>query len=274
MNFADTHCHLNLEQFDADRPDVLARARARGVSPILIPGLTLTSSRQILQLTETTPHLYAAVGVHPNDARTWTTDTLSALRPLADHPRAVAIGEIGLDYYWDAAPPARQKDILQAQLQLAAEKGLPVVLHSRDKNNALEGPCLRDLLDILSAWVGALRRAGHPLADRPGVLHSFSGSLEAAREALQLGFYLGVTGPVTFKNARERQRITAELPLERLLIETDAPFLAPHPHRGQRNEPAFVPLVAGKIATLKAIPLEKVATQTSANAANLFSWGA
>ncbi len=274
MKLADTHCHLNLERFDADRPDVLTRARASGVYRILIPGLTVASSRRILSLTETAPELYAAVGVHPNDALTWDQAAAAAPNALAAHPRTVAIGEIGLDYYWDAAPPALQKEILQAQLQIAAENGLPVVLHSRDKDNALEGPCLRDLLDILTNWVTALRRSGNPLAERPGVLHSFSGSLEAAREALSLGFYIGVTGPVTFKNARERQRIVAQLPLERLLIETDAPFLAPHPHRGQRNEPAFVALVAGKIAALKAIPLEKVAAQTSVNAANLFSWGA
>ncbi len=274
MNLVDSHCHLNLEHFSADRPDVLARARAHGVYRLLVPGLTPQTSQQVTALAASHPQIYAAVGVHPNDAASWTPDTPATLRNLLAHPKTVAIGEIGLDYYWDAAPPSLQKEILQAQLQLAAEHQRPVILHSRDKNNALEGPCLRDLLDILTAWVAALRRTNNPLARRPGVWHAFSGSLAAARQVIQLGFAIGVGGPVTFKNARQRQRIVAALPLENLLLETDAPFLAPHPHRGQRNEPAFVALVAGKIAELKAIPLEKVASQTSVNAANLFSWGA
>lgn len=274
MNFADTHCHLNLEHFDTDRPDALARARAHGVSRILIPALTLESSREIVTLCESTPELYAAIGVHPNDALTWEAGTRDALRDLATHPRVKAIGEIGLDYYWDAAPEHVQKDVLWQQLELAAETGKPVVLHSRDKGNALDGPCIRDLLDMLAEWVSALQRAGNPLAATPGVLHSFSGSLEHARRAIELGLYIGVTGPVTFRNARQRQEIVAALPLDKLLIETDAPFLAPHPHRGQRNEPAYVTLVAGKIASLHHRSLETVAETTSANAEKLFSWRA
>lgn len=274
MNFTDTHCHLNASQFEHDRPSVLERARARRVVRILVPGLTLESSRQITAWCETAPELYAAVGVHPTEALTWRDDTLADLQRLAAHPKVKAIGEIGLDYYWDTAPPSPQKDILRQQLDLAAAADKPVVLHCRDKDNALDGPCITDLLSLLDDWTAALRRDGHPLAERPGVIHSFSSSLAHAQSALQMGFFIGVTGPVTFKNARTRQEIIRALPLESLLIETDAPYLAPHPHRGQRNEPAYVVLIAGKIAELHDTTMEKVAAQTSANAERLFSWRA
>jgi TatD DNase family protein len=269
----DTHCHLDFNKFDADRDEVLARAWEAGLTRILIPGITLSSSRAAVELADSHPKLFAAVGIHPNDVDQLHVDTLARLRELAKKPKIVAIGETGLDYYWDSAPHDHQQKVLQEQLALAAELRLPVILHSREKGDAPHGACAEDLIKILEEWVNRLRVEKNPLADRPGVLHSFSGSRETAQRAIQLGFYMGVTGPVTFKNAVKRQEIIAALPLERLLIETDAPYLAPHPHRGQRNEPAFVHEIADKIAQLNSRSLEEVAAITSANAARLFSWG-
>ena len=269
----DTHCHLDFSKFDADRDEVLARAWEAGLTRILIPGITLDYSRAAVKLADSHPKLFAAVGIHPNDVDQLHVDTLARLRELAKKPKVVAIGETGLDYYWDSAPHDHQQKVLQEQLALAAELRLPVILHSREKGDAPHGACAEDLIKILEEWVNRLRVEKNPLADRPGVLHSFSGSRETAQRAIQLGFYMGVTGPVTFKNAVKRQEIIAALPLERLLIETDAPYLAPHSHRGQRNEPAFVHEIADKIAQLNSRSLEEVAAITSANAARLFSWG-
>ncbi|MFH1906549.1 MAG: TatD family hydrolase [Chloroflexota bacterium] len=273
MNLTDTHCHLDFNKFDADRDEVLARAWKAGLTRILIPGITLPSSRAAVKLAESHPKLFAAVGVHPNDVDKLHVDTLARLRELAKNPKVVAIGETGLDYYWDSAPHDHQQKVLQEQLALAAELRLPVILHSREKDDAPHGACAEDLMKILEEWVNRLRVENNPLAERPGVLHSFCGTRETAQRAIQLGFYIGVTGPVTFKKARERQEVVAALPLELLLIETDAPFLAPHPHRGQRNEPAFVCKIADKIAQLHSRNLEEVAATTSASAAQLFSWG-
>jgi TatD DNase family protein len=283
----DTHCHLDLEKFDLDREAALERAAREGVTRILIPGISLPSSRGVVKLAESHSMLYAAVGVHPTEAAAWNESTRDELLALFHSPtgtsahqgrgaggegKIVAIGEIGLDYYWDAAAHGLQKEVLRAQLGLAAETGLPVLLHMREARDASGEQCAGELLQILEEWCAGLRAGKNPLAERPGVLHSFSGSLETARTALRLGFYIGVTGPVTFENARARQAIIAALPLECILIETDAPFLAPHPFRGKRNEPAYVRLIADKIALLHACASEEVATITSANAGKLFAW--
>jgi TatD DNase family protein len=270
---ADTHCHLDFEKFDVDRAGVLQRAWDAGLTRILIPGINLSSNRAVVELAESHPNLFAAVGVHPGDSLTWDGTALSAMRELAASSKVVAVGEIGLDYYWDAAPHDHQGQILREQLALAAEMGLPVIIHMREKGDTLDGPCAEDLMNLLEEWTAGLRNDGSSLMDRPGVLHSFSGSRSTAESAIRLGFCIGVTGPVTFKNAGERQGITASLPIERILLETDAPFLAPHPHRGQRNEPAYIPYIADKIAQLQHRSPEEVAAITSANAQRLFSWG-
>jgi len=268
----DTHCHLDFGKFDADRDAALARARAAGLTRILIPGITLDSSRAAVKLAESHHGLFAAVGVHPNDVGTLQVDTFARLRELAKSQKVVAIGEIGLDYYWNSAPHAYQQKVLQEQLALAAELRWPVILHCREKGDAPHGACAEDLIEILEEWGNRLRVEKNPLVERPGVFHSFSGSRETAQRAIRLGFYLGVTGPVTFQKAVERQELVAALPLERLLIETDAPYLTPYSHRGRRNEPAFVVEIADKIAKLHTLSLEEVAAITSANAARLFSW--
>jgi TatD DNase family protein len=272
LKLTDTHCHLDLDRFDADRPDVIQRAEAVGVSRILIPSLTLDSSRAAVKLAGSHPMLYTAIGVHPTETLDFRPETLNELRKLSTHPKVVAIGEIGLDYYWDTAPHDHQRRVLREQLDLAAELGLPVVLHMREAQDAPDGECASDLIKILGEWVKGLKSRKDPLKERPGVLHSFSGSLETAQKAIRLGFSIGITGPVTFKNAQARQEIVSQLPLERLLIETDAPFLAPHPQRGKRNEPAYLRLVAGKIAELHSKTEAQVAEMTTANAARLFSW--
>jgi TatD DNase family protein len=272
MYLTDTHCHLDLEKFDADRDAVIERALAAGVTRILIPGITLQSSHAIVKLAGSRPELFAAVGVHPDEALTWDHQTVPALRELASDLKVVAVGEIGLDYYWDTAPHDYQQKVLKAQLDLAAELQLPVLIHLREKNDAPDGDCARDILQMLDEWVGRLRMDKNPLQNQPGVLHSFSGSLATAQKAIALNFNIGVTGPLTFKNAGNRQEIIASLPLERLLIETDAPFLAPVPKRGERNEPAFVTFIAEKIATLHSIPPDQAAQITSSNAARLFAW--
>lgn len=268
----DTHCHLFFDRFADDLPDILRRARQAGVRRMLVPGIDVESSRQALNLAQKEGDIYAAVGVHPNDAASWHEHTLLALRDMATSERVVAIGEIGLDYYWDAAPPAVQQRVLQAQLALAAEVGKPVVLHSRDKDNAPDGPCLQDELRLITSWVRELKKQNHPLAQRPGVIHSFGGSLALAKQAIEAGFYIGITGPVTFKKAHALQALVCALPLERLLIETDSPFLTPHPHRGRRNEPAYVRFVAQKIAALRGETVAHITQVTTENAVRLFGW--
>jgi TatD DNase family protein len=269
----DTHCHLDYDKFDADRADVLLRARQAGVEHILIPATSLENSRSVIALAESAPMLSAAVGVHPTEARTWmeTSRPEEQLQQLARSHRCVlAVGEIGLDYYWDRDPHELQRDVLQQQLGLAAELRLPVILHFREKGDAPDGPCAADLLEILRAWVDGLSSRDDPLANRPGVLHSFSGSLATARRAIELGFLLGVTGPVTYR--KERQDLIAALPLASLLVETDGPFLSPQPWRGKRNEPAYVRLIADKIALLHQISPAQVAAVTTENAIQLFHW--
>lgn len=263
----DTHCHLNLNTFQEILEPVLQRAWERGIGRILIPGIDVETSRSAIALAERHAPLYAAVGVHPGDASTWTAETLSTLRELARHPKVVAIGEIGLDYYRDRSPRPLQRQVFDDQLELAAELNLPVVIHNRESFD--------DVWGALSAWQAALARAGSPLAERPGVLHSYDGSAEIAQKIIEKGFFIGISGPVTFKNAGERQAVVTALPLDHLLVETDAPYLTPHPFRGRwPNEPAFVAFVAQKIAELHGLPLETILNTTWQNATKVFNWGA
>ncbi|GAB4403281.1 MAG: TatD family hydrolase [Anaerolineales bacterium] len=262
MQFFDTHSHLDFNAFDDDRPQVLARAADAGLMGILVPMVELGDAARLFSLVNAAAPVFAAVGVHPNSALTWDESSLAHLRELAAHPKTLAIGEIGLDYYWQDAPHDVQQRVLRAQLALAAECNLPVIIHNREAT--------ADVLTMLTEWQRSLAAQNHPLAARPGVLHSFSANWEAAQTALAHNFYIGITGPVTFKKAANLHEVARQTPLERLLIETDAPFLSPHPFRGQRNEPARVTLVAEKIAQLKQIPIAQVAQQTTQNALNLF----
>lgn len=266
MRLIDTHCHLNLNHYQDDLEAVVDRALDRGVDRILIPGTTLETSRKAIELAERHPKLFAAAGVHPNEATSWDADTFRQLEQLVSNPKVVAIGEIGLDYYRQYAPTDLQKEILAKQLNLATKTNLPVIIHSRES--------LSDLWPVLARWQSDLSRDGSQLADRPGVLHSFDGDLDTAREAIESRFFIGVTGPITFQNAKAKQEVFRNLPLEALLIETDSPYLTPHPFRGRRNEPGYVFYVAEKLANLHRLAVEEVAAQTSRNADWLFSWRA
>jgi TatD DNase family protein len=266
MAFVDSHCHLFFNSFIDDLDQVLQRAWDGGITRILMPGIDLETSRQVIALSEKHPNLFAAVGVHPNDALVWQKDSLVELKDLAGHPKVVAIGEIGLDYYRNNTPHALQVEVLAAQLELAARLGKPVVVHNRQ--------AFTDLWPLLKDWQFALEESGNPLGQAPGVLHSFEGTQEMALQATRRHFYIGIGGPVTFRNAAERQEVAREIALEHILIETDAPFLTPHPHRGQRNEPSYVIFIAEKIAQLRAQSLPVVAEATTQNANRLFAWGA
>jgi TatD DNase family protein len=249
--------------FQDDLPEVLERAWQNGIERILIPGTDLASSCEAIRLSEAHPQIFAAVGVHPSDALTWNTDTLPSLRDLVQHPKVVAVGEIGLDYYRDHAPRPLQQKIFHEQLELAAEAGKPVILHNRDAQ--------QDLLPIVFRWQQELPEN---ILIRPGVFHSFDGDLETAQKVISSNFMIGIGGPVTFKNAHERQNLASFIPIDHILLETDAPYLTPHPFRGKRNEPAYILYIGQKIADLRQIPFEELAVQTSKNADALFCWRA
>jgi TatD DNase family protein len=256
----DTHCHLNFERYDDDRHEVIQRAKEAGVSRVLIPAVDTTTAREALNLAEAYPGtIYAAVGVHPNSTADFDTDTLHEVEALAGEPGVVAIGEIGLDYYWDKSPVEKQKLSLRQQLRLAAELELPVIIHNREAGG--------DVIAILREWVETLPET---LKARPGVLHSFSAPQNIADEALKMGFYLGFTGPVTFKNADDLRRIASTVPLDKILVETDGPFLTPEPHRGKRNEPGYIPHIVERLAALKQVSSGELAQHSTDNAERLF----
>ena len=254
FELVDTHTHLNDAKFADDVADTVARARAAGVTRLINMGDTLESSAQAIVLAHAYDGLYAGIGIHPEEARPLTAADDEQLAAWAQDERVVCIGEIGLDYYWVKDEPTRelQRRMFIHQLDLARQLHLPVCIHDRDAH--------ADTLAIL-------KREGQGI---PAVLHCYSGSVEMAREFLKLGCYLGVDGPLTFKNAAKTVKVVREIPLDRLLVETDAPYMAPVPMRGRRNEPAFVRFVAEKVAELRGLTLADVARQTTANACAIY----
>jgi TatD DNase family protein len=256
----DTHAHLDFDAFDPDREAVLERARAAGVVAIVNAGVDMESSERAVRLAQQHEAVYAAVGVHPHDADKLDGAAMAALRRLVVEPKVVAVGEIGLDFYRNLSPRDAQRRAFRAQLGWAARLGKPVIIHDRDAHD--------EVIWELQTWAARLDRS--PLTGRLGVLHNFSGDLTMAERAIELGFYLSVAGPVTYETARKLPDIVRALPLDRLLVETDCPFLPPHPHRGRRNEPAHVRLVAERVAALRGIPIDEVARATTANASRLF----
>jgi TatD DNase family protein len=263
--FVDTHCHLNFNSYQDDLADVLNRARQQGIGRILVPGTNLETSRRAVELASLYPDIYAAVGIHPGDVMTWDKATLHELERLSQSHKVVAIGEIGLDYYRDQLHHQQQLEIFKAQLEMASQKSLPVIIHNRKATT--------DLLPALIEWQQRLVQEENNLSSHPGVLHSYEGDVEVANRAIQYNFKIGITGPVTFKNALEHQKVISKIPVTELLLETDAPFLAPHPNRGRRNEPAFVIFIAEKIAALHQMSLAEIAIITTKNADWLFKWG-
>jgi TatD DNase family protein len=254
----DTHAHLHLAAFDDDRAEVLRRAADAGVARIIEIGYDLPSSRAAIALAEQHPQIYAVVGVQPNHAHEAPADWRDQVAELARHPRVLAIGEIGLDYYWKDVPPALQDQFFRSQLALADELGLPVVIHSRDAQ--------ADTVAVLRDHYGSAYRNSPR-----GIMHSFSGTWDYAAACLELGFLLSFSGPLTFKRSQELREVAARLPADRLLVETDSPYLSPHPHRGRRNEPAHVRLVAEQIAVVRECNLAELASQLWSNATSLLA---
>ncbi len=272
MRLTDTHCHLYFNNYQGDLDEVINRARQAGVERILVPAIDVTSSREIIDLIEKYDLIYGAVGVHPNSsAASWDSRTILELKSLAAHPKVVALGEIGLDYYRDRTPRDHQKKILIDQLELASEIGIPVILHVRNSTET-DRSCLDDLFTILEDWLSVLNESNIHKNYQPGVIHSFSGNVEESQRAIKAGFYLGIVGFVTFKNADSIRDVIRESGLSRLLVETDGPFITPHPFRGKRNEPAHVGYIVDKISDVTGITKEQAAEQTSANAEILFKW--
>ena len=265
MHFFDSHTHLESPRFESDRDQVLARARAAGVTRMVTCGSDLATSSAAIALAVRFQGVYAAVGIQPHEARSvvqgdatqrgrWELDeaVLDQLSELAAHPKVVAIGEAGLDYHHEFSPRETQRAVLARQLALACEMDLPIILHNRESDRDL-----RALVDGSSACAR-------------GVLHCFLADLHMAEWALAKGFYIGIAGPITFKSASHLPVIVREIPIDRLLVETDAPQLAPHPRRGKRNEPAFVVYVAERLSEVLGLSLEEVARCTTENACRLF----
>ena len=248
----DTHAHYDSRQFDADRDQVLSALPGQGVGLVVNPGCDLDSSRKAIAIAEQYPFVYAAVGVHPEDCAGWQDTDVDELRSLAAHPKVVAIGEIGLDYYWKENPPHEfQQEVFHTQLELAEELGLPVIVHDREAH--------RDCLEVVRA---------HPKVT--GVYHCYSGSLEDAKTLVKLGWMLSFTGVVTYKNARRSLEVIDWLPMDRIMIETDSPYLTPEPFRGKRNDSGKVYRVAETIAQVKGMDPEEVAEITLENGKRFF----
>lgn len=250
----DTHVHLNDKKYANDLVEVIERAKDEGITYMLVVGYDQESNRKAIELSEKYDFIYAAVGWHPVDAKDLTDELFEKLKVQLEHPKVVAVGECGLDYYWDTSPVEKQKEVFIKQIQLAKEINKPLIIHTRDS--------IKDTFDILKE---------NEAESVGGVMHCYSGSVEMAQLFIRLNFKISLGGPVTFKNGRRAQEVATHIPLDKLLVETDAPYLTPHPSRGTRNEPAYVSLVAKKIADLKNIPYEMVAEQTTANACKLFN---
>jgi TatD DNase family protein len=249
----DSHAHIDDEKFDADRDQVIERAFENGVTGIINVGACMASSARSVALTQKYESVYAAVGIHPHDAKDALETDYDQLVQWTTLDKVVAIGEIGLDYYYDLSPRDIQRSVFIRQLDVARQTGKPFIIHDRDAHG--------EVLDILKKEAKGIK----------GVLHCFSGSLEMAREVIKMGWYISIAGPVTFKNAAKLPEIVAQAPLERLLVETDSPYLTPHPYRGKRNEPAYVRLVAEQVAGLRGMELDALAAATRENIRNLFN---
>ncbi|MBE6940205.1 MAG: TatD family deoxyribonuclease [Ruminococcaceae bacterium] len=248
----DTHAHYDDEQFDNDRQTLLASLPEHGVGLVVNPGITVETSRQAVDFARCHPHMYAAVGIHPENCHDFCPEQIQQLRQLAAEPKVVAIGEIGLDYYWAENPPKEvQQEAFRCQLALAEELHLPVIVHDREAH--------ADTLSMVQEFPKVT-----------GVFHCFSGSVEMARQLVDMGWMLSFNGAITFKNARKAPEVVRAIPLDRLMIETDAPYLTPVPYRGKRNDSTYVHLVAETIAAIRELPVEEVVRITTENGKRFF----
>ncbi len=254
--FIDTHAHLFYPNFKGEVDQVIERAKAAGVDYIIVPATDIASSSQALELADKYDEIYAAVGIHPHDTKSWDDSLLKTISELAQHEKVVAIGEIGLDYYYDFSPKETQIHAFETQIELALELKLPVIVHNRESNE--------DVMNITRKYTpGGLR----------GQFHCFAGTIEDARELVSLRHYISFTGNITFKKTDNLRKILKRVETENLLLETDSPFMAPIPYRGKRNEPSYINFVAEKIAEVHGLTLDDVARSTSFNAYNLFGVG-
>ena len=249
--YFDTHAHYDDEQFDTDRDELLTAVHDSGVELIVDPASNLASSRKVLEIAGKFPFVYCAVGVHPHDAKEMDDTSIDLIRDMAQNEKVVAIGEIGLDYHYDFSPRDVQRLRFREQLELARELQIPVIVHERE--------ACQDVLDIIRDF-----------GDIRGVVHCFSGSWETAQTILDLGWYISFTGAVTFKNARKAPDVAAKMPIDRLMIETDSPYMAPVPLRGRRNDSRNLPYIAAKIAELRGMTTEEVTAVTLENGKKFF----
>jgi TatD DNase family protein len=248
----DSHTHLEMREFESDREDVIRRAQEAGVDYMITVGTNLRDGRKAIAIAGRHKAVYAAVGVHPHDVKGINEKTYDEIRKLASQPKVVAYGEIGLDFFRNRSPQEVQIRCFGEQLELAAELGLPVIIHDRDAHEKT--------LAMLSGWTGS----------KGGVIHCFSGDAAMARKCLDMGFYLSISGPITYPKSDNLLEVVRMVPLDRLLVETDAPYLSPQPHRGHRNEPAYVAYTAKKVSEIKSLPFETIASATSGNARAVF----
>ena len=253
MTLIDTHAHLDLPEFNGDLDDAIQRAQKAGIEKIITVGIGIRECKKALKIADSYPFIYAAVGIHPHNAKELDLKALEFLESHSVNRKVVAIGEMGLDFYRNLSPKEDQIRCFRAQLDLANSLKLPVIIHDREAH--------QETLSVLREENGA--RAG-------GVVHCFSGDIKMAYSCMDMGLYISIPGTITFKNAKTVHDVVKKVPLESLLIETDAPFLAPVPYRGKRNEPAYVKMVAEKIADIKKVPLDEVARTTTLNAKKLF----
>ncbi|GEN55358.1 TatD family hydrolase [Halobacillus faecis] len=249
----DTHVHLNADQFEEDLEDTIERAQEAGVKYMTVVGFDRKTIPKAMDIAERYEDIYAAVGWHPVDAIDMTEEDLHWIEELSQHPKVVAIGEMGLDYHWDKSPKDVQKEVFRKQIRLAKKVKMPIVIHNREATD--------DIVEILKE---------ENAAEVGGIMHCYSGPVETAFECIDMNFMISLGGPVTFKNAKLPKEVAKAVDLKHLLVETDCPFLAPHPNRGKRNEPAYVQLVVEQIAELKGISYEEVSKTTTSNALEFF----
>lgn len=252
MKIVDSHSHIDDEKFDIDREEVVSLFDENKIDFIVDPASDVKSSEKIVEIVKKFSRVYGAVGIHPHEVEDITDDDLKKIYNLSFSNKIVAIGEIGLDYYYDNSPREKQKEIFRKQLEIAKKRNLPVIIHTRE--------AMQDTFDILSEFKG----------DITGVMHCYTGSFEMAEKFINLGFYISISGVVTFKNATNVREMAKKIPLDNLLIETDSPYLTPEPNRGKRNESKFVWLVAQKLSELKNIEINNLIYNTNSNARNLF----
>lgn len=250
----DTHMHLNAKQYKEDRDEVIKRAFNEGITHMTIVGFDDETIPLAIEIAEEYESIYAAVGWHPVDAIYFNKEKLDWLEELTKHPKVVALGEMGLDYHWDTSPKDIQKEVFKAQINLAKKVKLPIIIHNRESSEDVK----RILIQEHAKEVG-------------GILHCYSSPIEDIKDYIEMNFYISLAGPVTFKNAPEVREIAKIIPLDRLLIETDSPYLTPHPYRGKRNEPAYLRYIAEEISKVRGISLEKLAEITTKNAKKVFN---